>query len=98
MMDEVNNLPSLPRDDLPEESPLRDDSSILGGDPEIDTRSPLEKEINTMTQDDLDHLRKSCSFPPEVQAKIPEDDETILSTRPSKVDFIRPLFMLAYDS
>ena len=50
MTDEVNQLPSSP----PEESPLRDNSPDHREDPEMNTSSSLEKEINVMKQGDLD--------------------------------------------
>ena len=59
MMDEVNQLPSSPL----EESPPRDESSDHEENSEIDTRTPLEKEFNIMTQGNLDCLRESYSFP-----------------------------------
>ncbi|GFZ01596.1 hypothetical protein Acr_15g0002050 [Actinidia rufa] len=62
MSDVVNNLPSSPREDPPEESPPPDKSSDHMEDPEMDTCSPLEKEINVMTQGDLDRLREEYSF------------------------------------
>ena len=59
MTDEVNQLPAS----FPEESPFRDEPSDHEGNPVIDTRTPLEKEFNVMTQGDLDCLRESYSFP-----------------------------------
>ena len=53
--------------------------------PPVDDEPPPEREINTMTQDDLDRLRESCSFPVGIHTKLPEDDETFVSIRPSKV-------------
>ena len=67
MTNEVNQLPSYP----PEESPPRDESSDHGGNPKIDTRTPLENKFNIMTQGDLDRLRESCFFPSRIQARIP---------------------------
>ena len=58
IIDMVNQLLSSP----PEESPLRDDSSDHRKDPEMNTSSPLEKEINVMTQGYLDRLREAYSF------------------------------------
>ena len=52
------------------------------------TRSPLEKEINIMTQDNLDRLRENCSFLIGIQARIPEEGETILSNRLGEVAFM----------
>ncbi|GFZ11677.1 hypothetical protein Acr_23g0000620 [Actinidia rufa] len=40
-----------------------------------------------MTQDELNHLEEFCSFSSRVQARLPEDDKTIMFTRPSKVSF-----------
>ena len=34
-----------------------------------------------MTQDELDHLGESCSFPIGLQVRLPEAGETIMSTR-----------------
>ena len=45
MTDELNQLPSSPF----EESPLRNDSSDHGKDPEVAIRTPLENELNVMT-------------------------------------------------
>ena len=75
MTDEVNQLPFSPL----EESPLRDNFSYHREGPETNTCSPLEKEINVMTQGDLDRLRKVYSC----LVKILKEGETILSTRPS---------------
>ncbi|GFS42074.1 hypothetical protein Acr_00g0077920 [Actinidia rufa] len=44
----------------------------------------IEKETNIMTPDELDLLRESYSFPPHMQLRIPEEGETITSTRPGK--------------
>ncbi|GFZ09190.1 hypothetical protein Acr_20g0009980 [Actinidia rufa] len=63
MADEANQLSSSPKEDPLEESPLQDDPSDHGRDPKIEIRSPLEKEFNFMTQDDLNCLRELCSFP-----------------------------------
>ena len=89
MANKVNELP-LP---LPKESPTRDEPSDHGKNPEIHTRSPLEKEFNVMTQGDLDHLRERYSFSFRIQARIPEDDETILSTRPGEVAFMKLYYL-----
>ena len=58
MTDEVNQLPSSP----PEESPLQDNSFDHREDPEMSTSSPLEKEINVVTQGDLNRPREVYSF------------------------------------
>ncbi|GFZ21567.1 hypothetical protein Acr_29g0007290 [Actinidia rufa] len=58
-----------------------------GGNPSMDTRPP-----NTMTQDELDRLRESCSFPFGIQIRLLEVDETIAATRLGEVAFVRPPF------
>ena len=60
MADEVNQFPSLPREnssrvDPPEVSP-RDDSPDHGDHGTV-THTPLENLTSVITQDDLDHLR-----------------------------------------
>ena len=75
MTDEVNQLPSSSRVESP------DNEGVL---PVDDQPSP-QREINTMTQGDLDRLRESCSFPAGIQTRIPEDNETIVSTHPGEV-------------
>ena len=45
-----------------------------------------------MTQGELDHLRESCSFPSEIQIRLPEADETIASTRLGEVAFYEAAF------
>ena len=45
-----------------------------------------------MTQDELDRLKESHSFPPKVQIRLPEEDETIASTRPGEVAFYEVAF------
>ncbi|GFS41154.1 hypothetical protein Acr_00g0072690 [Actinidia rufa] len=49
-------------------------------------------ESNTMSKDDLDRLKKSYSFPTGVQTRIPEEGETILSTRTCDVTFYKSCF------
>ena len=73
----VTQLPSSPRKE----------SSDSDGSSSIDTRPPPEKETNTMTQGEQDHLRESCSFPAGIQIRLLEVDETIMSTRLSEVAF-----------
>ena len=53
MEDKVTRLPSSPRRDY---SSSEDSPSAV-------PLPPLEKEVNTMTQDDPDYLRESCSIP-----------------------------------
>ena len=63
--DDVNQLPSFSL----EEFSFRDDSSNHKEDSEMNTCSSLEKEINVMTQGDLDHLRESYSFRDRISEK-----------------------------
>ena len=88
MIDEINQLPTSPL----EESPPRDEPSDHEGNLVIDTRTPLEKEFNVMTQGDLDCLRELCSFPSGIQARIPKNNEIILSTHPGDVAFYEAAF------
>ena len=82
MEDKVKWLPS---------SPL-EESSEHEENPEIDNRPPLEREITTMTQINLDRLRESCSFLFGIQARLPDDDEATVSTRPDEVVFYEYAF------
>ena len=86
MTDEVNQLSSSAKEDLLEESPLRDDFFVPKGDFE-DTISPLEREFSTMTQEDLNLLRETYSFPAGIQVRIPDESETVLFTRPREIAF-----------
>ncbi|GFZ01026.1 hypothetical protein Acr_14g0006610 [Actinidia rufa] len=70
----------------------RDDSSRNEGSPSIDTRPPPERETNIMTQGKLDRLWESCSFPARIQIRLPEVDETIMSTCPSEEAFYEATF------
>ena len=58
MEDEVNQVPLPPLG----ESLHRDEPSDHGKNSEIDTRTPLEKEFNIMTQGNLDRLRELYFF------------------------------------
>ena len=87
MIDNVNQSPSSP----PEGS-FHGNSPVHRGDPKMDTSS-LIKEVNIMTQGDLDKLRKKYSFPPGVQIRILEKGETILSTRPGEMAFYEASFL-----
>ncbi|GFS32620.1 hypothetical protein Acr_00g0023540 [Actinidia rufa] len=77
MTNEVNQLPLSPL----EESPPRDELPNQGKILEVDACSSPAKEINTMTQGDLDRLRESYSFFTGIQTRIPREGETILSAR-----------------
>ncbi|GFZ21475.1 hypothetical protein Acr_29g0006370 [Actinidia rufa] len=70
MMDEVNQL----------HSSVLEESSNHGKDPEMKKRSPLEMEVSIMTLGKLDRLRESCFFPSNIQSRLPDDDEIIVST------------------
>ena len=61
MTDEVNQLSSSPKVESPDNE----------GVPSVDDRPSPKREINTMTQGDLDHLRESCSFPVGIQTWLP---------------------------
>ncbi|GFZ15805.1 hypothetical protein Acr_25g0002140 [Actinidia rufa] len=76
MADKVTRLPSS----------FREDPSSFEGNPSANPLPPIEKEINTMTQYELDHLRESCSILSSIQIKLPESDETIASTHPGKAE------------
>ena len=65
---------------------------LLSSSPEMSTISPLENEVNVMTQDDLDLLRSTCSFPDGIQIRIPDEGETILSDHPGEVSFYKAAF------
>ncbi|GFY81051.1 hypothetical protein Acr_01g0008600 [Actinidia rufa] len=71
MADEVTQLPSSPRED-----PLSPVASPFATSPLV------ERETNIMTQNELDLLRESHSFPSSVQIRLLEEDETITSIRP----------------
>ncbi|GFS34046.1 hypothetical protein Acr_00g0031980 [Actinidia rufa] len=96
MTNEMNRLPSTSRENLPEASPLGNDSSNHGGDPGLVTHSPLDDLFSTMTQGDLDHLRKTYSFPMGVQARIVAEGEIILSTCPDEVTFYEAIFPIGH--
>ena len=80
-----NTLPSWISDHLEERSYItteitqypsspRENSFDSEGSPLIDTRPPLGRETNIMTQGKLDFLRESCSFPIGIQIRLPEVD------------------------
>ena len=75
--DEVNLSPESPMEDpsIPEVNPL------------IAIHPSVEKETNIMTPEELTLLRESYSFPQSIQIRIPEERETIVSTRPGEVAF-----------
>ena len=93
MTDKVYQLLDSPREDPLEESPTWDDSYYYTEDPRMGTSSSFEKEINVMTQDDLDRLRENYSFPVGIQDRIPEEGDTILFSRPGEVAFYEVSFL-----
>ncbi|GFY80842.1 hypothetical protein Acr_01g0006510 [Actinidia rufa] len=92
MTDEMNRLPSSPRENPPEASPLGNDLLDNGDDLGSVTHSSPDTLLSTMNQGDLDQLRKTYSFPAGVQARIPAENETILSTHPGEVAFYKAAF------
>ena len=82
MADEVTQLPSSLRKDLPS-SEVRPSAYAL---------PPIERETNIMTQGELDCLRESFSFPPSIHSRLPEANETIASTHPGEVAFYELAF------
>ncbi|GFY81052.1 hypothetical protein Acr_01g0008610 [Actinidia rufa] len=83
MDDVITQLPSSPRED-----PLSPECS-----PSVATPPPIEREINIMTQGELDCLRESYSFPPlSIQIRLPEVNENIASTCLGEVSFYEASF------
>ncbi|GFZ21900.1 hypothetical protein Acr_29g0010620 [Actinidia rufa] len=68
------------------------DPPIPEGNPSVATCPPVERETNIMTQDELDRLRESYSFPPSIQIKLPEEDETTTSIHLGEVAFYEAAF------
>ena len=64
----------------------------IDGSPSIDTRPPLERETNTMTQGELNRLRESCSIPSGTQIRLLKVDKTIAFTHLDKVTFYEAAF------
>ena len=62
------------------------------GSPSVDIRPPLERETNTMTQGELDHLRESYSFLDGIQIRLHEVGETIMSACSDEVGFYEAIF------
>ncbi|GFZ01680.1 hypothetical protein Acr_15g0002890 [Actinidia rufa] len=60
--------------------------------PKMDTSS-LTKEVNVMSQAELDKLGSTYSFPSGIRLRIPGDGETILSARPGEVAFYEAAFL-----
>ncbi|GFY84217.1 hypothetical protein Acr_03g0009910 [Actinidia rufa] len=64
----------------PEESPL------------VAVHPSVEEKTNIMTLEELDALRDTYSFPSGVQIRLPDEGETITSTRPGEVAFYEAAF------
>ncbi|GFY95083.1 hypothetical protein Acr_10g0004680 [Actinidia rufa] len=66
----------------------------MEGSPPLETNSlvaihpSVEEKTNIMTLEELDALREAYSFPPRVRVKLPEEGETITSTRPSETQLV----------
>ncbi|GFS32483.1 hypothetical protein Acr_00g0022940 [Actinidia rufa] len=58
----------------------------------VDVLSSPATELNTMTQGDLDRLRKTCSFPMGVQKRIPGKGKMVLSAGSGEVAFYEASF------
>ena len=69
-----------------------EDPSVSEVAPLSDIHPSIEKEHNIMTPEELDLLRETYSFPQGVQIRLPEENETILSTRPGEVAFYEAAF------
>ncbi|GFZ01720.1 hypothetical protein Acr_15g0003290 [Actinidia rufa] len=80
MADEVDQSPSSPVEGSPEENPL------------IAIHPSVEEKTNIMTIEELNALRETYSFPPEVRVRLPDEGETITSTRPGEVAFYEAAF------
>ncbi|GFY89060.1 hypothetical protein Acr_06g0010000 [Actinidia rufa] len=80
MNDEINQSSSSPMDGSPEASPL------------IAIHPSVEEKTNIMTLEELNALRDTYSFPPGVRIRLPEEGETITSTRPGEVAFYEAAF------
>ncbi|GFZ04834.1 hypothetical protein Acr_17g0004060 [Actinidia rufa] len=72
MTDEVNQSPSSPMEGSHEESSL------------VAIHPSVEEKTNIMTLEELNALRDIYSFPSGVQIRLPEEGETITSTRPGE--------------
>ncbi|GFZ08215.1 hypothetical protein Acr_20g0000230 [Actinidia rufa] len=73
MTDEVNQSPSSPMEGSPEESTL------------VAVHPSVEEKTNIMTLEELDALRDTYSFSSGVQIRLPDEGETITSTRPGEL-------------
>ena len=73
-------------------SSLRKDSSQNERSPSIDTRPPPKREKHNDPR--LARSPTGISFPTGIQIRLPEADETIVSTRPSEVAFYKAAFQV----
>ncbi|GFY87156.1 hypothetical protein Acr_05g0007950 [Actinidia rufa] len=80
MTDEVNQSPSSPMEGSHEESSL------------VAIHPSVEEKTNIMTLEELNALRDTYSFPSGVQIRLPDEGETITSTRPGEVAFYEAAF------
>ncbi|GFY91030.1 hypothetical protein Acr_07g0012260 [Actinidia rufa] len=80
MTNEVNQSPSSPMEGSHEESSL------------VAIHPSVEEKTNIMTLEELNALRDTYSFPSGVQIKLPDEGETITSTRPGEVAFYEAAF------
>ncbi|GFY87598.1 hypothetical protein Acr_05g0012370 [Actinidia rufa] len=92
------SLPSWISDHLGAKSYI-DEASQSPSFPPISTTSPkmdtssLTKEVNVMSQAEMDKLRSTYSFPSGIRLRIPGDGETILSARQGEVAFYEAAFL-----
>ncbi|GFZ19612.1 hypothetical protein Acr_28g0003170 [Actinidia rufa] len=80
MIDEINQSLSSPMEGSPEASPL------------IAIYPSVEEKTNIMTLEELNTLRDTYSFPLGVRIRLPDEGETITSTRPGEVAFYEAAF------
>ncbi|GFY93766.1 cytochrome P450, family 81, subfamily H, polypeptide 1 [Actinidia rufa] len=100
----LDSLPSWISDHLGEGSSYMTDevnqssASPMEGSPSLETNplvaihSSVEEKNNIMTLEEPNSLRESYSFPPGVQARLPEEGETIVSARQGEVAFYEATF------
>ncbi|GFY87393.1 hypothetical protein Acr_05g0010320 [Actinidia rufa] len=80
MTDEINQSQSSPMEGSPEASPL------------IAIHLSVEEKTNIMTLEELNALRDTYSFPLGVRIRLPNEGETITSTRSGEVAFYEAAF------
>ena len=69
-----------------------EETPILEVAPLVAIHPSMEKKTNIMTPKELNLLRETYSFSQGVQIRLPEEKETITSTRPSEVAFYEASF------